>query len=145
VAFLHSVPAGIIVLAVFILYQQFENHVLQVTIMSRTVQLNPLLVLVSVLVGVELFGFVGALLAIPAAGVIQVIVKDVYAFRHPALSATEAQEIAEQAEVVTGDSEALDQELDDLDQDLDQGLDHDVLDQRVGDLGETERDGAADP
>ena len=59
VAFLHSVPAGIIVLVVFILYQQFENHVLQVTIMSRTVQLNPLLVLVSVLVGVELFGLRG--------------------------------------------------------------------------------------
>ena len=87
VAFLHSVPAGIIVLAVFILYQQFENHVLQVTIMSRTVQLNPLLVLVSVLVGVELFGFVGALLAIPAAGVIQVIVKDVYFHRHPPAAA----------------------------------------------------------
>ena len=83
VAFLHSVPAGIIVLIVFIVYQQFENHVLQVTIMSRTVQLNPLLVLVSVLVGVELFGIVGALLAIPAAGIIQVIVKDVYAHRHP--------------------------------------------------------------
>ena len=38
---------------------------LQVTIMSRTVDLNPLAVLVSVLVGVELFGLLGALLAIP--------------------------------------------------------------------------------
>ena len=46
--------------------------------MSRTVKLNPLAVLVSVLVGVELFGFLGALLAIPAAGVIQVVVRDVY-------------------------------------------------------------------
>jgi len=36
------------------------NHVLQVTIMSRTVNLNPLAVLVSVLIGVELFGFLGA-------------------------------------------------------------------------------------
>ncbi len=66
-AFLHSVPAGIITTIFFIVYQQFENHVLQVTIMSRTVKLNPLAVLVSVLVGVELFGFLGALLAIPAA------------------------------------------------------------------------------
>ena len=77
-AFLHSVPAGIITAIFFILYQQFENNVLQVTIMSRTVKLNPLAVLVSVLIGVELFGFLGALLAIPAAGVIQVIIRDVY-------------------------------------------------------------------
>ncbi len=76
VAFLHSTVAGIVVLGFFIVYQQFENHVLQVTIMSRSVKLNPLAVLVSVLVGVELFGILGALLAIPAAGVIQVIAVD---------------------------------------------------------------------
>src|SRR3954462_7202160 len=78
IAFLHSTSAGIIMIIVFVAYQQFENHVLQVTIMSRTVKLNPLTVLVSVLAGVELFGFLGALLAIPAAGVIQVIVRDLY-------------------------------------------------------------------
>ena len=77
-AFLHSVPAGVIMIVVFIVYQQFENHVLQVTIMSRTVRLNPLAVLVSVLMGVELFGFLGALLAIPAGGIIQVIARDIY-------------------------------------------------------------------
>lgn len=77
VAFLHSTTAGIVILVFFIAYQQFENHVLQVTIMSRSVKLNPLAVLVSVLIGVELFGILGALLAIPAAGVIQVIVVDV--------------------------------------------------------------------
>ena len=77
-AFLYSVPAGITMSIFFILYQQFENHVLQVTIMSRTVRLNPLAVLVSVLVGVELFGFLGALLAIPAAGIIQVVGRDIY-------------------------------------------------------------------
>ncbi len=77
-AFLHGVPAGIATLIFFIVYQQFENHVLQVTIMSRTVRLNPLAVLVSVLMGVELFGFLGALLAIPAGGIIQVIARDVY-------------------------------------------------------------------
>jgi predicted PurR-regulated permease PerM len=77
-AFLHSVPAGIIMTIFFIVYQQFENHVLQVTIMARTVKLNPLAVLVSVLVGIELFGFLGALLAIPAGGVIQVVSRDLY-------------------------------------------------------------------
>jgi predicted PurR-regulated permease PerM len=77
-AFLHSVPAGIAAIIFFVIYQQFENNVLQVTIMARTVKLNPLAVLISVLIGVELFGFLGALLAIPAAGIIQVIVRDVY-------------------------------------------------------------------
>jgi len=76
VAFLHSTTAGIVMLIVYIVYQQFENHVLQVVIMSKTVQINQLFVLVSVLAGVELFGFLGALLAIPAAGVIQVVIRD---------------------------------------------------------------------
>jgi predicted PurR-regulated permease PerM len=61
-----------------VIYQQFENHVLQVAIMSRTVDVNPLTVLISVLAGVELFGFLGALLAIPVAGVLQVIVRNLY-------------------------------------------------------------------
>ena len=78
VAFLHSPLTGVVTIVFFVLYQQFENHVLQVTIMSRTVNLNPLAVLVSVLCGVELFGILGALLAIPAAGVIQVVVRDLY-------------------------------------------------------------------
>ena len=65
-------------LVFYVVYQQFENHVLQVTIMARTVKVNPLTVMVSVLVGVELLGFLGALLAIPVAGVIQVIARDVY-------------------------------------------------------------------
>jgi predicted PurR-regulated permease PerM len=82
VAFLHSTTAGVVMLVFYILYQQFENHVLQVAIMSKTVDVDPLTVLVSVLVGVELVGFIGALLAIPAAGVLQVVVRNVWDERH---------------------------------------------------------------
>jgi predicted PurR-regulated permease PerM len=78
VSFLHSPFAGFVALGFYIVYQQFENHVLQVTIMSRTVQVNPLTVLVAVLAGVELFGFLGALLAIPVAGVLQVVFRNLY-------------------------------------------------------------------
>ncbi|HYH51161.1 MAG TPA: AI-2E family transporter [Acidimicrobiia bacterium] len=78
IAFLHSTGAGIAVVIWYIVYQQIENHILQPVVMSRTVNLNPLLVLLSVLVGVELAGFVGALLAIPAAGAIQVVVRDLW-------------------------------------------------------------------
>ena len=82
-AFTHSVSAGIVTLVVFLIYTQVENHVLNPVIMSRTVRINPLLVLVAILVGASLGswiggffgGFVAALLAIPAAGAIQVIVK----------------------------------------------------------------------
>lgn len=81
VAFLHSTSAGIGMLIFYVIYQQFENHVLQVVIMSKTVQINQLFVLVSVLIGVELLGFLGALLAIPAAGVIQVIFRDLWDHR----------------------------------------------------------------
>jgi predicted PurR-regulated permease PerM len=77
-AALHSVQAGIVMLIFYVVYQQFENHILQVSIMSKTVKVSPLTVLVSVLVGVELLGFMGALLAIPAAGVLQVVGRDVW-------------------------------------------------------------------
>lgn len=78
VAFLQSTPVGIATIIFFVLYQQFENNVLQVTVMARTVKINPLGILVSVLIGVEVFGLLGALLAIPVAGVIQVVVRDLW-------------------------------------------------------------------
>jgi predicted PurR-regulated permease PerM len=85
-ALTHSLSAGIVVLVVFLVYTQVENHILNPVIMSRTVRINPLLVLVAILVGASLGswlggffgGFVAALLAIPAAGAIQVIMKTVW-------------------------------------------------------------------
>jgi predicted PurR-regulated permease PerM len=78
VAFLDSPGLGIATIIFFVIYQQFENHVLQPVVMSRTVKLNPLAVLVAVLVGVALAGLLGALLAIPVAGALQVVVRDVW-------------------------------------------------------------------
>ncbi len=82
----HSLTAGIITAAVFLSYQQLENHVLNPVVMSRTVKINPLLVLVAVLVAASIgdwlggfFGsFVAALLAIPAAGALQVIARELW-------------------------------------------------------------------
>jgi predicted PurR-regulated permease PerM len=81
ISFLHSVPAGIIVAVFFIVYQQLENHFLQPVIYGRTVQLTPLVVLVAVLIGAELAGILGALAAIPVAGAIQVVLREVMAHR----------------------------------------------------------------
>jgi predicted PurR-regulated permease PerM len=79
--FLHSTTAGIAILVFFVLYQQMENHLLQPLIFARTVKLNPLTVIVAILLGVELLGVLGALLAIPVAGMIQVILRDVWDHR----------------------------------------------------------------
>jgi len=76
VAFLHSVPAGIVSAVFIIVYQQVENHFLQPVVYGRTVRLSPLVVLIAVLVGAELSGVVGALAAIPVAGAVQVVVRD---------------------------------------------------------------------
>src|SRR4051794_22556662 len=76
VALLHSTTAGIVVGVFFVLYQQAENHILQPIVYGRTVQLSPLAVLISILIGAELAGVLGALGAIPIAGSLQVLLKD---------------------------------------------------------------------
>lgn len=76
-AFLYSPTAGLVSLIFFIIYQQVENGLIYPWIMARKVNVNPLVILLSVLVGVELFGIVGALLAVPASGALQVIIKAV--------------------------------------------------------------------
>jgi predicted PurR-regulated permease PerM len=73
VAFLHTLPAGIVVLAFFVIYQQVENHLIQPVVYSRTVQLSPLAILIAVLIGAKLAGILGALAAIPVAGTVQVL------------------------------------------------------------------------
>ena len=79
---------GGIVIAFFLAYQQFENHVMQPLVYGRTVQLSPLAVLIAVLIGAELAGVVGALGAIPVAGTIQVVLRDVLAHRRSKLVET---------------------------------------------------------
>lgn len=76
---------GTIVAGFFILYQQLENHVLQPVIYGRTVQLSPLTVLISVLIGAELVGILGALAAIPIAGIIQALFREAVRWRRELL------------------------------------------------------------
>jgi len=90
-ALAHSLTAGIVTLVVFLAYTQIENHILNPVVMSRTVSVSPLLVLLAILVGASLgswlggtFGaFVAALIAIPTAGAIQVIVREVWHATEP--------------------------------------------------------------
>jgi predicted PurR-regulated permease PerM len=65
----------------FLIYQQLENHLIQPVVYGKTVQLSPLAVLISVLVGAEVAGILGALAAIPVAAAIQVVIVDLLAHR----------------------------------------------------------------
>ncbi|HEX2045529.1 MAG TPA: AI-2E family transporter, partial [Gaiellaceae bacterium] len=78
---------GVILIAFFLVYQQLENHILQPVIYGRTVQLSPLVVLVAVLVGAELVGILGALAAIPVAGIVQAVGRELVRYRREALVA----------------------------------------------------------
>jgi predicted PurR-regulated permease PerM len=79
--FLHSTTAGIVVLVFFVVYQQVENHLLQPMVFSRTVTFNPLTVIVAILLGAELLSMLGAVLVIPIASTIQVILRDIWDHR----------------------------------------------------------------
>jgi predicted PurR-regulated permease PerM len=85
-ALLHSPTAGIVTVIVFIGFQLVENHFLYPVVMSRTVRMNPLWVLLSVLIGANLGGvfgstlgaLTGALVAIPVGGAVQVVFREVW-------------------------------------------------------------------
>ena len=79
-------PIDTIVWAVYaVIYQQVENNIIQPRIQARAVQLEPLIVLVSVLFGSTLFGVLGALLAIPVAAAIQITIREYVTLRRLAL------------------------------------------------------------
>jgi predicted PurR-regulated permease PerM len=78
-------PVDTIVWVIFaIVYQQLENNIIQPRIQARAVQLDPLVVLISVLFGSALFGVLGALLAIPVAAAIQITIREYLTLRRAA-------------------------------------------------------------
>lgn len=77
VAFTEDVQTGLIVALFYLIYQQVENYVLYPRIMKRSVDVSPAVTIVAVLVGGALLGIVGALLAIPIAAAIQLVLVEV--------------------------------------------------------------------
>ncbi len=102
IAFLHSPTSGVVMAIVFVGFQLVENHFLYPVVMSRTVRMNPLWVLLAVLIGANLGGvfgstlggLTGALVAIPVAGAIQVISREVWQ-RTRSVDATTGEPLAE--------------------------------------------------
>lgn len=81
VAFTHSPVHALLAFALMIIVHQIENQILVPKVMQRAVGLNPLVSIVAVLIGAQLFGFVGVLLAIPFATTISVVLTELYRFR----------------------------------------------------------------
>jgi len=72
-------PQATIIYGIFLIcYQQLENNVLQPFIFKRTVNVHPLAVIVAILAGSSLLGVVGALVAIPVAAAIQIVLREFY-------------------------------------------------------------------
>ena len=82
-----GLKAGLIALVVFVVYQQLENHVLQPVVQRKTIRMSPLVIAVVMLIGTALWGLMGALLSLPIAGAIQVLLEDRLARRQAAWQA----------------------------------------------------------
>ena len=81
VGFFVSPLTALILLVYVLIYQQVEGSVLQPLVYSRAVQLNALVIFIAVLVGATLLGIPGALLAIPVAEIIRIVIADLVEHR----------------------------------------------------------------
>jgi predicted PurR-regulated permease PerM len=83
-------PWKAVVLLIFVLvYQQIESTLLQPMVYSQAVQLNGLVILIALLVGGQLLGIPGALLAIPVAEIVRIVVSEILAYRRSTKDASE--------------------------------------------------------
>jgi predicted PurR-regulated permease PerM len=85
---------AVVLLVYIVVYQQVEGSVLQPLVYSKAVQLNGLVILIALLVGGQLLGIPGALLAIPVAEIIRIVVTELVAYRRTKQEANEANEPA---------------------------------------------------
>jgi predicted PurR-regulated permease PerM len=87
-----SVQALIVFLIVIVVYQQIENCILQPTIIGKAADVSGFTVLVSVLAFGALFGLIGAIIVMPIAAGIQIIVEELTAARRARIAAADAAE-----------------------------------------------------
>lgn len=80
VATAQSPMLGLLTLILYVLVQQLENHVLVPKVMQKAVGINPVISIVALLVGAQLFGITGAILAIPVATACSVIIMEIWRF-----------------------------------------------------------------
>ncbi len=70
-------PIGALGVALlYIIVQQVESHIVVPNLMGNVIGLNPLLTIIAILIGANIFGLVGVLISVPVAAIIQVIISD---------------------------------------------------------------------
>jgi len=75
-AFIQSPGLAVAVIILYVVIQQLENHVIVPVVMSKSVGLNPVLVILGILIGGSLGGVIGAIIAIPVLSAISIFVSD---------------------------------------------------------------------
>jgi predicted PurR-regulated permease PerM len=80
---------AVVLLVYIVVYQQAEGSLLQPIVYSRAVHLNGLVILIALLVGGQLLGIPGALLAIPVAEIIRILITELVAYRRTPKGAIE--------------------------------------------------------
>jgi predicted PurR-regulated permease PerM len=85
-----SVEALIVFAIVMVVYQQIENYVLQPTIIGKAAQVSGFTVLTSVLAFGALFGLIGAIIGVPIAAGLQILVDELTADRRARIAAADA-------------------------------------------------------
>lgn len=75
---LYSPPAALIYLVIFTIEQQIENNIIQPRIQSKHVETSALIVLIAMTLGLNVGGLLGALVAIPVAGCVTVLLRDFF-------------------------------------------------------------------
>jgi predicted PurR-regulated permease PerM len=84
IAFATDLKTGVAAVIFYIAYQQIENYVIYPRVMARSVEIPGALTVIAALVGAALLGVVGALLAIPTAAAMLLIVREVWVRRQDA-------------------------------------------------------------
>ncbi len=87
-----SLEALIVFAIVIVVYQQIENYVLQPTIIGKAARISGFTVLASVLAFGALFGLIGAIIAVPIAAGLQIVVEELTAARRARIAAADAAE-----------------------------------------------------
>jgi predicted PurR-regulated permease PerM len=85
-----GLPQAVIMLIIVLVYQQFENYVLQPTILGKAADVSGFFVIVSVMIFGALLGVIGAIIAVPIIASIQIVVKELTAERRAAMAALRA-------------------------------------------------------
>ncbi len=72
-----GVAMGMLVVALYVILQQFENHLIYPLVVTRVVGVPPLLIILALIIGFELAGFLGVILSVPVAATLQELARDI--------------------------------------------------------------------